>query len=340
MGVPINLDWPQFKGFVTQFSFLIDYAPEGTHYFLFSSNGSVMLSCYLTDPTEVLEFETFFKPDAFEVSIPPNGGGPGTLVVQGTTPWVCSIIGIPALPAGAATAARQDTGNASLASIDGKIPAQGQALMAASTPVVIASNQSAVPASQSGAWFIAQSGLWSVSISGTVAATQSGVWSVAQSGAWAVSAVQSGVWTVAISGTVPISAASLPLPAGAATETTLAAINTKTLIAGQAVMSASSPVTIASDQSSLLTNIVTNFTHIAAAGTTVLKSGAGILHRIAINDTGGGSYTFYNNTSAAGAVIAVVRPGAIGTITFGLRFTLGLTVLVAGVAGDTTVTFD
>jgi hypothetical protein len=38
------------------------------------------------------------------------------------------------------------------------------------------------------------------------------------------------------------------LPTGAATETTLASINTKTLAAGQALMTASSPVVIASDQ--------------------------------------------------------------------------------------------
>src|SRR5207249_2083909 len=35
------------------------------------------------------------------------------------------------LPSGAATSARQDTGNTSLASIDGKLPALGQALAAA-----------------------------------------------------------------------------------------------------------------------------------------------------------------------------------------------------------------
>ncbi len=46
-----------------------------------------------------------------------------------------------------ATAAKQDTGNTSLSSIDGKTPALGQALMASSSPVVIASNQSAIPVS-------------------------------------------------------------------------------------------------------------------------------------------------------------------------------------------------
>lgn len=44
-----------------------------------------------------------------------------------------------------ATAAAQTTANTSLASIDTKTPSLGQAAMAASTPVVIASNQSNVP---------------------------------------------------------------------------------------------------------------------------------------------------------------------------------------------------
>ena len=51
------------------------------------------------------------------------------------------VIASSALPTGAATAARQDTGNASLSSIDGKLPAQGQALAAASVPVVLTAAQ-------------------------------------------------------------------------------------------------------------------------------------------------------------------------------------------------------
>lgn len=49
---------------------------------------------------------------------------------------------------GIATSAKQDTGNSSLASIKtntDKIPVLGQAAMAASTPVVIASNQTSIP---------------------------------------------------------------------------------------------------------------------------------------------------------------------------------------------------
>lgn len=53
---------------------------------------------------------------------------------------------------------------------------------------------------------------------------------------------------------VPVSAASLPLPTGASTETTLAAINTKTPALGQALMAASEPVVIASNQSAIPVN--------------------------------------------------------------------------------------
>lgn len=51
------------------------------------------------------------------------------------------VIASSALPTGAATAARQDTGNASLSSIDAKLPALGQALAAASVPVVLTAAQ-------------------------------------------------------------------------------------------------------------------------------------------------------------------------------------------------------
>ncbi len=45
------------------------------------------------------------------------------------------------LPSGAATSSAQATGNASLSSIDGKVPALGQALAAASVPVVLTAAQ-------------------------------------------------------------------------------------------------------------------------------------------------------------------------------------------------------
>lgn len=54
---------------------------------------------------------------------------------------------------------------------------------------------------------------------------------------------------VSASDPLPVSAASLPLPAGAATETTLAALSAKFSALGQTTMAASVPVTIASNQS-------------------------------------------------------------------------------------------
>jgi hypothetical protein len=63
--------------------------------------------------------------------------------------------------------------------------------------------------------------------------------------------------TVSIAGTVPVSATALPLPTGAATETSLATrladatFTTRINTLGQKAMAASTPVTLASDQSAL-----------------------------------------------------------------------------------------
>lgn len=53
---------------------------------------------------------------------------------------------------------------------------------------------------------------------------------------------------------LPVAASALPLPSGAATETTLAALNTKTPLLGQAAMAASQPVVISSDQTTIPVN--------------------------------------------------------------------------------------
>jgi hypothetical protein len=80
-----------------------------------------------------------------------SSGDSVTAVIGGSVP----------LPTGAATAALQTSGNASLTSIDGKLGTLGQKAMSGSAPVVIASDQSALPVSQSGTWNI-------TNISGTV----------------------------------------------------------------------------------------------------------------------------------------------------------------------------
>lgn len=59
--------------------------------------------------------------------------------IQSGTWNVTNISGTVSLPTGASTSALQTTGNTSLSSIDGKTPALGQALAAASVPVILPS---------------------------------------------------------------------------------------------------------------------------------------------------------------------------------------------------------
>jgi hypothetical protein len=76
-----------------------------------------------------------------------NVSGAVTATITDGAGAVNTIVDSSALPTGAATSALQTTGNSSLSSLDTKTLAAGQATMAASSPVVIASNQSAVPVS-------------------------------------------------------------------------------------------------------------------------------------------------------------------------------------------------
>lgn len=76
----------------------------------------------------------------------PNSNGQATSA--NSAPVVPASDWTPNIPTGAATSANQATGNASLSNIEtntGRIPSQGQAAMAASLPVVLASNQTPVP---------------------------------------------------------------------------------------------------------------------------------------------------------------------------------------------------
>lgn len=84
----------------------------------------------------------------------------GTVTANaGTGTMAVSAAALP-LPTGAATSALQTSGNSSLSSIDTKTLAAGQGTMAASSPVVIASNQSSIPVT-----------LASTTITGSVAVT-------------------------------------------------------------------------------------------------------------------------------------------------------------------------
>lgn len=74
-------------------------------------------------------------------------GTDSVAAVQSGTWNINNISGTVSLPTGASTSALQTTGNSSLSSIDGKLNSLGQKTMAASVPVVIASDQSTIPVS-------------------------------------------------------------------------------------------------------------------------------------------------------------------------------------------------
>lgn len=180
---------------------------------------------------------------------------------------------------------------------------QGQAAMAASVPVVIASNQSAIPASQSGTWNITNvSGAVSLptgaatsalqttgntslsSIDGKLAALGQKAMAgsepvVIASDQSAIPASQSGTWNVTnVSGTVslPTGAATSALQTSGNSSLTSIATNTANIPAkGAANTANSTPVNIASDQTvpiKILTNAAGTITQAAiTVGTTAVR---------------------------------------------------------------------
>lgn len=163
-------------------------------------------------------------------------------------------------PVGGATSAKQDTGNASLASVDGKLPA----LVGGRVPVVLPAGGGGLTDTELRATAVPVSGTFypvTQPVSGTFwQATQpvSGTfWQATQpvSGTLTVNVgltdAQLRAVAVPVSGTFwqatqPVSAASLPLPSGASTETTLSSLNGKVTACntGAVVVSAITPPTL------------------------------------------------------------------------------------------------
>ena len=167
----------------------------------------------------------------------------------GTTTQPVSATSLP-LPTGAATEATLATRVAD-ATITARLNTLGQKAMAASAPVVIASDQSRLPVSTEVQLdYNTGAGTQSLSVVGLALPSAGG--SVA--GGTSTNPIR-----VDPTGTTnqPISATSLPLPTGAATEATLATrvadatVTARLNTLGQKVMATSAPVVIASDQSSI-----------------------------------------------------------------------------------------
>lgn len=153
----------------------------------------------------------------------------GTALIAASTPVnIASDQTVPVsaaslpLPAGAATAALQTSGNASLSSIDTKLtaplsvtgPLTDTQLRASAVPVSMAS--SPLP-----------TGAATAANQATEIASLASIDGKLNSLGQKASAASVPVVVASDQSAIPVSAASLPLPSGAATETTLSALNTK-----------------------------------------------------------------------------------------------------------------
>ena len=288
---------------------------------------------------------------------------------------VRNVVSLP-LPTGASTAALQTSGNASLTSIDTKLPSLdgGYVPVTIKNSSIEISNDAGNPVPVSGTfWQATQPVSFTRLSSGTdsvtanIGTTNGLALDITVDSLLKPSSTLSAVSTITNTVTVkadtlvnqtnafkvdgsavtqPVSAVSLPLPTGAATESTLSALSAKFSALGQATMAASVPVVLASNHSDIVTKkSASSYAHLNSTGTTTIKSGAGILRRVVINTRGGvlNTFTIYDNTSGSGTVIAVIDTvnGVSGQFEYGVSFSTGLTVVNAtGTSADITVIYE
>ena len=117
---------------------------------------------------------------------------------------------------------------------------------------------------------------------------------------------------------------------------------------GQQTMAASLPMVIASNQTAFPVNVATaatggwTYKHITGAATTVVKSGAGTLGVLCINNGITATYTIDDNTSAAAPTIGVLSNATtqqLGCIQYNMAMTTGITIVSTGAGTDLTVGF-
>ena len=288
---------------------------------------------------------------------------------------VRNVVSLP-LPTGASTATLQTSGNASLTSIDTKLPSLdgGYVPVTIKNSSIEISNDAGDPVPVSGTfWQATQPVSFTRLSSGTdsvtadIGTTNGLALDITVDSLLKPSSTLSAVSTITNTVTVkadtlvnqtnafkvdgsavtqPVSAVSLPLPTGAATESTLSALSAKFSALGQTTMAASVPVVLASNHSDIVTKkSASSYAHLNSTGTTTIKSGAGILRRVVINTKGGAlnTFTIYDNTSGSGTVIAAIdtTSGVLGNFEYNVAFSTGLTVVDAiGTSADITVIYE
>lgn len=82
------------------------------------------------------------------------------------------------------------------------------------------------------------------------------------------------------------------------------------------------------------------FNNIATQTTTLVKTGAGVLHSVCVNTAASGAViTIYDSLTATGTKIGTLTDPAQGCIPFDAAFSTGLTVVTATASADITVSY-
>lgn len=80
------------------------------------------------------------------------------------------------------------------------------------------------------------------------------------------------------------------------------------------------------------------YLNMTASATTVIKSGAGVLFAVIVNNPGTTiTLTLYDNTAASGTKLATIALTASANLQYGLNFGTGLTAVLSGTADVTIV---
>lgn len=145
-------------------------------------------------------------------------------------------------------------------------------------------------------------------------------------------------------GTGVVSVAASGSAAAAGESVNLASVGGAAIAIGQAAMAASLPVVIASNQSTLTTQMAGwSFQNITTSTTTTVKSGAGVLHIVNVNTLGtvASTTTVYDNTAGSGTKIATINSLTLsGPFQYDIAFATGLTLVTTGTAApDITVSY-
>lgn len=90
--------------------------------------------------------------------------------------------------------------------------------------------------------------------------------------------------------------------------------------------------------SGLAAPLTGTYVNMAAGATTTIKSGAGVLFAVIVNNPGTTiTLTLYDNTAGSGDKIATIALSAGQNLQYGLNFSTGLTAVLSGTADVTIV---